>query len=166
MIARTMLSVFAGTLVCGGAAPRADAGDFRVSFQYRSHSPRYYSSSVYSACAPRDDVYYDDYGAYAAPVLYDARYPTTYRRTYTRSHYYTRPVYRTHRTIHHRSGYRTHDYRRPAIHRRHYSKPRASIHIHKRPSGHHYRYDRPHSRYGSSRYRHHRSPARIRIHRR
>lgn len=155
MIARTLLFVFAATLVGGAAAPPADAGDYRLSFEYSSHSPRYYSASFYGDCSPRPAVYYDDcppYATYYAPVVYDTCYPTTYRRTYTRSYYATRPVYHPHRIVHYRSGHHIRDHRGYRVHRNYYAEPRASVQLHTRPSIRHYRHDR--------------SPAGFRIHRR
>ena len=140
----------------------ASASGFGISFHYGSHSPRYYTSSVYTNCAPRGYVYYDDLGIYAEPIVYDSYYPTTYRRTYTRSYYTTRPVFRSHRTIHHRSGH----HRKYVVSRRHYTSPRASIHIGSHPGRYSYRDGHSYTRYRGSHHRHHRPPVRVRVHRR
>ena len=202
MTARFSLLTLAGLLVGGLTAIPAAAADFGISFHYSSYAPACYSSqyygSYYPSYYPQRYVYYEDY---CEPIVYAGCstprvivhsdcYPTTYRTTYTRSRYYTRPVRRAHSSICYRSGRYGHDYgtrrvydhhyRRGSTSRHHYAKSRPSRRVYTsrygglryrssdsysrlRSSLHPYR-DR-HARYRSSRYRYHRTPGSRRIRR-
>jgi len=116
MSTRTILLAVAGAasgLTCGSAV----AGDFAVSFLYRSHSPSYYSrgcaARYYARCTPTTYGYYGLAGGpyacggfygeplvYLAPpvspvTVYGGCYPRPYRTTYTRSRCYTFPPIRS-----------------------------------------------------------------------
>jgi hypothetical protein len=177
MIARMILAALAGTLACRIATTPAVAADFGISFHYGTSGPHHYtaclpsyyttaSTRYYAAYAPRHYGLYG-YADYYAPavhaacstprvIVYDDRYPATYRTTYTRSRYYTRPVRHSRVTVHHRSGDRTYHHRKRAAYRRYYTAPRRSIRIHhgegvsyRRPSISHYGYRDVHRRYPS-----------------
>lgn len=180
MTARIALSALA-SILAGGCAPTAGAGDCGVSFHYRSHAPRYYSTAFtqrYSTTAPRGYVYYDDCHAHDEPVvyvgcltprvvIYGSCYPRTYRMTYTRSDCYTRPPRQSRATVHrYRSGHRVHHYRQHVTSRHHYSRSRPGMTLYDRPSGSRYRHDRPYDRCRRSRDRHRGSSIRLRIGRR
>ncbi len=176
MSARTALAALASTLACGVTTMPAAAADFGISFHYESSRPRYcaVSTPYYSTCAPRAYVNYNDY--YYNPVsyvdcstprvvVYDDCYPTTYRRTYTRSRYYTGPVRHLRAETHYRSGLRICHDRKRTVYRRHYTKPSRSIRVYHgdRVSRFHPRILRYSHR---DMYRRHPSPYRsVRIHR-
>lgn len=158
MTARMTLFALAAALAWGPAATPAAAADFGVWFHYSSSSPRYHSG-----CTPRQYVYSDEYYGFYDPVVYvsyltpraavfDDCYPTTYRRTYTRSRYYTAPVRHTRTRVYYRSG-RGHHYRRHVSRRYHYSAPRSRIRVYERSSASHYRHSGSYGRYSDSHHR-------------
>ena len=164
MIARLPALAMASALVCSFVAAPAMADGFGVSFQYSSHSPRYYtttSTTYRPACAPSAYVYYDDDGCYDPAVLvrhstpraavYDSCYPTTYRTTYTRSRCYTPPVRHVRTATHHRSGHRTQHYGHSRVYRRRCSTPRPRITVHRRGVASHGRQHISRDRHRSSR---------------
>jgi hypothetical protein len=155
MTARTTLTVLGAVL--SAATVAAPAADYGIYFQYRSHSPRYYSgffTGCETACAPRSYFCYDydayvldgDWLPYGGPVAYvgcatpsvvvhDSCYPTVYHRTYTRSAYFTRPPRHYSARFYYGGGYRFPPYSGcAAVGRGYYPFPRPSIGP--------YRYDR------------------------
>ena len=167
MTARYPLLILAGLLVGGLTAPSAPAADFGISFHYSSYAPACYSSQYYGSYYPQSYAYYEDYceplvyAGCSTPrvIVYDDCYPTTYRTTYTRSRYYTRPVRRAHSSIHYRSGHGRHHYGTRKVYDRRYRSGSTSRH--------HYAKSRPSrrvytSRYGGLRYRSSDSHSRLR----
>ena len=139
MSTRMILLTLTATFACAAAVTPAVAGDFGISFSYRSSSPRCYTTYAPSSSC----VYYGYdplvYLTCSTPriVLYDRCYPTTYRTTYSRS-YYTRPVRHSRTKVcHHRSH---------ASHRQYYCKPRTTSrsHCYRSSSRSQHHYSRPH----------------------
>lgn len=180
MNAHTPLSVLTGILAAA-ISQTACAADCGISFHYRSHAPRCYSTTFtrcYSTCAPRGYVYYDDCHAYhgrvvrvgrSTPrlVVYDNCYPTTYRTTYTRSECYTRPPRHSRATVrHYRTGHRVHHYLQRATSRHHCSRSRPGLALYRHHGGSRYRHDGSCDRFRRWRDRHRGSSSRVRIGRR
>jgi hypothetical protein len=177
MATRTTFAALAGALACGVTVTPAAAADFGISFHYSGCTPRYYavSSPYYTICTPRPYVYYDDcyydpapYVDCAAPRIfaYDRCYPTTYRTTYTRSRYYTRPVRYSRINAHYRTGHRVYHDRKRVTYRRYYAKPRRSIRVYHGDRVSHRRPSLLRHRYRDTYRRHPRLQQRVRIHRR
>jgi hypothetical protein len=202
MTVRYPLLTLAGLLVGGLTATSASATDFGISFHYSSYAPACYGSQYYASYCPsyypQSYVYYADYcepllyAGCSTPrvIVYSGCYPTTYRTTYTRSRYYTRPVRRAHTSICYRSGHYGYDYGTRKVCDHHYrtgstyrrdcgrSRPSWGAYT-SRDSGLRYRSsdsfsrlrsslyshrDR-HARHQSSRYRYHRTPGSWKIRR-
>jgi hypothetical protein len=174
MTARITASALAGVLISAAGTSPLFAGDFGISFHYSRYStssPRCYTayaprSFVYYADYPRDCVYrdrgydrrcYDTSYDYCDPLVYverstpgalicDTGYPTTYRTTYSRSDYFTRPVRHSRTAVVCRSGQRSYHQRRQVITHQRRSEPRVRIHTYKRSSTPCDRYSRSHPR--------------------
>ena len=108
----------------GLAAAPAFAGDFGVSFHYGS-GYRSCGTTYYAPAYPVSRVYYGDpyvCGTYypRQTVVYDSCYPTVYRKTYTRSRYYSYPRRHHSVSVRYSDGHRRHYYLSPRRHVRYY----------------------------------------------